>query len=290
VPITPQANGNALQRPKVSLFRSSPENHLTRCQIDVGMVPACSFRIHSRCLLDNPARQRCSISQSDGCALGLDFVPVVTQSMCKFVPDRKIQQVSDRHVPDVAKFRAASRCSNYQSAVKKCFSFRQIAECRIVCIKSPLRQHLLPVHSSNQNPSPFAECIHVIWSLSFSQYGNSGVALLPRIPCVAGKMLLAGWLVGPRGTACLSGKRARRQQKGDHHHYACQQNQARSAVNTTWEADGVRFVISEVSFHVVLFRGVPRWRQRPPRVLLPQWLETCLVIKRMLKEHQPLSS
>jgi hypothetical protein len=52
----------------------------------------------------------------------------------------------------------------------------------MVCIKLSIRQNLFPVHSADQNPCPFAECIDRISSLSFSQSGSSGLALLRRIP------------------------------------------------------------------------------------------------------------
>jgi hypothetical protein len=62
----------------------------------IGTVSACSFRIRSRCLLDNSAGQRRPIFQGNGCAVGLGFVALVTQSVCKFMPNRKIKQVFDQ--------------------------------------------------------------------------------------------------------------------------------------------------------------------------------------------------
>ena len=73
----------------------------------------CSFRIRSRCLLDNSAGQWRPISQSNGCAVGSGFVAFITQSVCKFVPNRQIEQVFDGHMPYRTKLHAASRCSDH---------------------------------------------------------------------------------------------------------------------------------------------------------------------------------
>src|SRR5215472_5974269 len=127
----------------------------------------------------------------------------------------------------------------------------------MVCIKLSIRQNLFPVHSADQYPCPFLECIHRISSLSFSQDGSSGLALLRRIPRIADEVLLLSLLLGARSTVCLCGKRVCREYKRDDHKYAGQQ--AQSAVSTSWVAGGARFLISECSCHVVLSRGVPRW-------------------------------
>src|SRR5215472_11516776 len=144
----------------------------------------------------------------------------------------------------------------------------------MVCIKLSIRQNLFPVHSADQYPCPFLECIHRISSLSFSQDGSSGLALLRRIPRIADEVLLGGLLLGARSTVCLCGKRVCREYKSDDHQYAGQQNQAQSAVSTSWVAGDARFLISECSCHVVLNAERRAGGQRLPRVPLPQWVET----------------
>src|SRR5689334_20417713 len=135
-----------------------------------------------------------------------------------------------------------------------------------MCVKLSIRQNSFPVHSADQNPSPFAEYLYRVLRESFSQDRRSDLALSRSVANIARKVLLGG------STVCLRSKRVRRQY-GHDNQYAGQQNQAQSAARTIWVA-GAAFVISECSCHVVLSRGVPRWGQRLPRVRLPQWMET----------------
>jgi len=137
-----------------------------------------------------------------------------------------------------------------------------------MCVKLSIRQNSFPVHSVDQNPSPFAEYLYRVLRESFSQDRRSDLALSRSVANIARKVLLGG------STVCLRGKRVGGEYQRHDHQYAGQQNQAQSAVSTNWAAGGTRFVISECSCHVVLSRGVPRWGQRLPRVRLPQWMET----------------
>ena len=64
-------------------------------------------------LLDNSAGQWRPIFQGNGYAVGFGFVALVTQSVCKFMPNRKIEQVFDWHMPYRTKLHAANRCSDH---------------------------------------------------------------------------------------------------------------------------------------------------------------------------------
>ena len=77
---------------------------------------------------------------------------------------------------------------------------------------------------------------------------------------MAGKVLVGSLFLRARSTICLRGKRVYGEYKRDDHQNAGQQNQAQLAVSTSWVAGDARFVISECFCHVVLSRGVPRWR------------------------------
>ena len=124
----------------------------------------------------------------------------------------------------------------------------------MVCIKLSIRQNLFPILSAHQHPSPFAECVYRVSRESFSQNRRSDLALSRGVANIAGKVLLGGI------TVCLRGKRVGGEYKRHDHQYAGQQNQAPSAVRTSWVAGGARFLISEYLCHVVLSRGVPRWK------------------------------
>jgi len=165
------------------------------------------------------------------------------------MPNGKVEQILNGHMPYHSKLYAARRYTSDQGAIEKCLALWQVAEGGAVRIKPPHWENLFPILSPHQNPAPFTKRLHRVSRQSLFQHSRGDLALLRRVTDIAG--------VAQPGAlrSCFRGQGFCREYEWRNQEYAGQQNQ--------WiaPARAVRRLARAAicACHVVLSAEMPHW-------------------------------